>query len=58
VANGHQFPVWTILDQVSTLAQLARMDGTGLDRTHVAELETSQLLVQRRVELIRQAKAS
>jgi hypothetical protein len=57
-AHGQHFSEPIVLGQVSTLAQLARMDDTDLGRTRVAELETGQLLVQRRVELIRQAKAS
>jgi hypothetical protein len=57
-ADGQQVSERTILGQVSTLAQLAGMDDTDPGRARVAELETGQLLVQRRVELIRQAKAS
>jgi hypothetical protein len=57
-ADGQRVLERTILGQVSTLAQLARMDDTDLDRTRVAQPETGQLLVQRRVQLIRQAKAS
>jgi hypothetical protein len=57
-AHGQHLPEPTILGQVSTLARLARMDDTDFDRARLAELETSQLLVQRRVELIRGAKTS